>query len=256
MGELKRNKKNERVGQIYKNIEGYNAICIDYKERNDIYVQFLDEHKQIIHTTWAYFTKGKFHNPYAITLYNKGSIGNVSAKGENHKAYATWRDMINRCYRRKHPRYKDCSICDEWLCFENFLQWYKKNYYEIPNERTELDKDILYKGNKIYSPQTCIFVPSSINKLIIKSNKTRGKFPIGVSRYNSRNDCFISKCSVNGKPIKLGIFDTPEKAFLCYKNFKENYIKEYILNYKDIIPNKIYEKIYDTLYNYKVEITD
>ena len=58
----------------------------------------------------------------------------------------------------------------------------------------------------------------------------------------------------NGKRIrhKIGRFDTPEEAFYAYKQFKENYIKEVADEYKDSIPQKLYE----AMYRYEVEIDD
>ena len=253
MGELKRNKNKERIGKIYCNKEGYNAICIKYNDRNDIYIQFLDKYKCVIHTKWTNFKNGNFHNPYAITLYNKGYIGNVNTTGKNYTAYKVWADMLRRCYTTKYSTYKNCRVCDEWLCFEHFLKWFNENYYEIENETINLDKDILYKNNKIYSPQTCIFVPQSINKLLIKSNKSRGTLPIGVRKMGNK---YQARCSINNKAKVLGIFNTIAEAFLCYKTFKENYIKEYINIYKYKIPINVYNQLYNAIYNYKVEITD
>lgn len=252
MGELKRNKRKERIGQIFTNNEGCQAVCIDYKERNDIYVQFLDDNKQIIHTTWSYFKKGNFHNPYIPTVYNVGSIGNINPK-DHYEAYKVWRDMLSRCYKDKQPTYKDCYVCDEWLCFENFEKWFSQNYYKIENKEINLDKDILYKNNKIYSPKTCIFVPQDINKLILKSNKSRGNLPIGVRIMGKK---YQSRCSINNRAKVLGTFDTINEAFICYKNFKENYIKEYVQKYKCIIPKETYNKLYKAICNYEVEITD
>ena len=112
------------------------------------------------------------------------TVGNTTTtiKGKDKKSYQCWSNMLKRCYNKnvhnKQPTYKDCSVCNEWLCYANFEKWYDENYYEIEGERTELDKDILFKGNKVYSPITCIFVPQRINTLFTKSNR---KFGINVS---------------------------------------------------------------------------
>lgn len=86
--------------------------------------------------------------------------------------------MLNRCCSGKlHKRestYINCKVCDEWLNFQNFSEWFKNNYYEVEGQRMELDKDILNKGNKIYSPNTCIFVPHNINNLFTKMIKLEG----------------------------------------------------------------------------------
>ena len=119
----------------------------------------------------------------------------------------------------------------------------------------DLDKDILVKGNKIYSPETCMFVPQNINKLFTKSNKIRGKYPIGVY-FNKNANKFKAQCRIfyNGKTQQesLGLYNTIEDAFNAYKQFKEANIKQMADEYKGKIPDKLYEAMYD----YKVEITD
>lgn len=47
-------------------------------------------------------------------------------------------------------------------------------------------------------------------------------------------------------------FDTLEEAFYSYKNFKERYIKQVANEYKDKIP----QKVYDAMYRYEIKITD
>ena len=167
--------------------------------------------------------------------------------------------MLKRCYsdecQKKHPTYKDCTVCEEWHNYSDFKEWFDNNYYEIEGERMALDKDILVKGNKIYSPNTCVFVPQNINTLFIKSNKTRGKYPIGVYFRKDKNK-YQAQCRIvyNGKTQQefLGLYNTIEDAFKVYKQFKENCIKQVADEYKDKIPNNLYK----AMYNYKVEITD
>lgn len=124
--------------------------------------------------------------------------------------------------------------------------------YEINGETMYLDKDILVKENKIYSPETCVFVPQNINKLFTKRQNDRGKYPIGVSFDKKLNE-FRSYCSYgNGNIEYLNLFNTPEEAFQVYKEFKENYIKQIADEYKDKIPKKLYE----AMYAWKVDIDD
>ena len=113
----------------------------------------------------------------------------------------------------------------------------------------QLDKDILNKGNKIYSPNSCIFVPTRINQLFAKADALRGDFPIGVSRSGNK---FRTRLHILNGEKYLGTFNTPEEAFYAYKTFKEQYIKEVAEEYKDKIPQKLYE----AMYKYEVEITD
>ena len=113
-----------------------------------------------------------------------------------------------------------------------------------------LDKDILIKGNKIYSPDTCIFVPQNINLLFVKCDSTRGEYPIGVS-YNKSRKKFRSRCRVNGKEVVIGYYDTTEEAFLAYKEFKEHYIKQIADEYINLIPSTLYQAMitYEINYN-------
>ena len=134
-------------------------------------------------------------------------------------------------------------------------EWIEENYYEIPGEQMCLDKDILCKGNKVYSGETCIFVPQRINKLFTKSDRSRGKDPIGVTPRESGNyQVFCNKGY--GKNVCLGTYSTEEEAFQVYKQYKEKVIKEVIDSYKGKIPEPHYSRLKTAMYNYEVEIYD
>lgn len=167
-----------------------------------------------------------------------------------------WVGLLRRCYsdklKEKHPTYQNCTVCEEWHNYQVFAKWYEDNYYNIEGQRMELDKDILYKGNKIYSPETCVFVPRIINTVILNRQRDRGKYPVGVT-YSKRQNMFLARCSDGfGQMTCIGRFSDPINAFNAYKNYKENFIKHIADEYKEAIPNKLYE----AMYRYKVEITD
>ena len=134
-------------------------------------------------------------------------------------------------------------------------EWIDKNYYEVSGEQMCLDKDVLCKGNKIYSRKTCIFVPKRINNLFTKKDNDRGDCPIGVTPRASGN--YQVFCSNGyGKLINLGTYTTKEEAFQIYKEYKEKVIKEVIDSYEGRIPEPFYSKLKTAMYNYKVEIDD
>lgn len=235
-------------------------ILIEYRNANDIDVYFPEYNWTFEHAKYNNFKNGEIKCPYEPRVYGVGHIGEgrykIRENGKITKCYEMWRSMLRRCYvkdyQEKHPTYIGCKVCNEWHNFQNFAEWYYENYYIIDNERMELDKDILVKGNKIYSPETCEIVPKNINLLIVKSNNLRGKYPIGVS-YDKRLNKFKSYCNdSNGKHIYLGIYDSPEEAFYSYKIFKEKIIKDVAEKYKTFIPKRLYKALCD----YKVEITD
>jgi hypothetical protein len=198
---------------------------------------------------YGHVVRGSVKNPYYRSVFNIGFIGVGVYNIKIHKAYPIWRSMLDRGYgskfKIKHPTYKIVSVCEEWHNFQNFAKWFDDN--NINN--FELDKDILFKGNKTYSPETCCFVPHNINSLIVKSDSIRGIYPIGVSKKRSR---FKAQIKINSRQIPLGTFDTPQEAFQAYKTAKEAYIKEVADKWKPLIADNVYQ----ALINYKVEITD
>lgn len=165
------------------------------------------------------------------------------------KSYNLWKCMIKRCYdgAERYSAYKDCSVCDEWLIFSNFKEWYDANYIE----GYALDKDILFKDNRTYSPQTCCFVPKRINSLILRNKKHRGYLPIGV--YYSGYSYSYTLAKRDAQESRSG-YSTPEAAFQAYKTAKEAYIKEVAQEYYN--RGEITKKVYDALMRYEVEITD
>lgn len=247
-----------RIGEITTNNQNLKMIIIKYNNANDVDIKFEDGHI-IKNVKYCHFKNGCIKNPYNPEVCGVGYIGDgeykVIKNGKITKTYATWRHMLQRCYdskfQEKHPSYKGCTVCNEWLNFQNFAKWYEKNYYEIDDKKMCLDKDILVKGNKVYSPETCVFVPDDINSLFTKRNVDRGKFPIGVSFHKSSNK-YIVNCNINGKLKNLGYFKTTVDAFNKYKEAKEKEIKRVADKYKYKIP----EKLYNALYSYKVEIDD
>lgn len=176
------------------------------------------------------------------------------SSGRVQRAYSLWSGILSRCFdesvKEKHPTYKDCTISNEWLYFSNFLKW-SDNPINGYIDGHQLDKDILIKGNKVYSSDTCCFVPRELNTLLTKSNATRGAYPIGVSKRGKR---FSARLSLNSKSKKLGMFDTQEEAFCAYREAKEAHIQEMATQYFN--EGKITSKVYNALMNYKVEITD
>lgn len=171
----------------------------------------------------------------------------IKRNGRHIQSYHIWQEMLSRCYTKrkgyKGATYDDCYVCQEWFYFSKFKEWFDEHYVE----GWDLDKDILVKGNKIYSPNTCCFVPTSIN-VIVKGTQFH-KTPCGVRPYKGGYKCEITK---RGKNYAFYKFRTPEDAFLKYKTERENYIHELGEEYKD----KLEPRVYDALMNYKIEITD
>lgn len=228
---------------------------IGFRKKSDIDVEFQDKNKHIVHnTTYTNFIKGQISNPYDITVYGVGyiGIGNYLTKINRRTTddYHKWCDMLRRCYfenaKERFPAYyKICSVCEEWLCFQNFAKWYDENKYDVKG-RLHLDKDILVPGNKIYSPKTCMLVPQRINMLFMTHRPNKYGLPEGISIYN------INKYSASYQGKALGIFDTLIEACTIYIAKKEEVLKQVADEYKDMVPPHVYE----ALYQYKINIDD
>lgn len=166
----------DRTGELRINRQGVNMWILKYINSNNIIIQF--ESGYVTKDKYVNFTDGNVRDPYIPTVYGHGYIGYGKHKtvenGKHTRMYKIWTSMLQRCYSGKDyvSTYNDCTVCKAWLNFQNFAQWYEENYYEIEGQRMHLDKDILYQGNKIYSPHTCVFVPQNINLMFRKNVHT------------------------------------------------------------------------------------
>lgn len=248
------NNKEKFIGQTSYSKYGSIMVIIDYINCNNCTILF-PQYNWETNRSYKAFINGNIICPYEKSVYNVGYKGEgpFDSSEKYIDIYRHWQKIIKRCYDSKElervPAYIDCSVNDYWHCYQNYAYWHIENYYEIPGQIMELDKDILFKGNKEYSPDTCCFVPHDINCLLLKSNKARGKYPIGVSKRKNRYYAQINK---NGKRTHIGSYLTPEEAFFAYKEAKENQIKEIADKYIDYLPNNVY----NALYAYEVEIDD
>ena len=249
-----RKPKNSYIGKKYLNNKGNEFEIINIIKINNCTkyeIKFLDEYGYTKICDLKEIKNGNIQNPYYKNIANVGYIGVGEYRANNSNIYSVWSKMIKRCYDTKNRDYhqyggKGCIVCEEWHNFQNFAKWYEDNYYIIEGRNMNLDKDILIKNNKIYSPNSCIIVPNNINKLFTKNNKNRGNLPIGVTKKGDKYIAYLHSAKYSKS------FDTLEEAFYSYKQIKEDYIKQIADEYKDKIP----KKLYDAMYKWEVEITD
>ena len=255
--------KIDKTGMEGVNNFGSKMIITNYRNYKDIDVYFPEYNWVAKNKQYEHFKKGEIKCVYEPRTFGVGYLGEGKYKtrenGKKTKCYKVWQSMLQRCYdskyKEKYPTYNACEVYESWHNFQNFAHWYENNYYEIEDEVMCLDKDILFKGNKIYSPETCVFVPKNINILFTKRNKSRGNLPIGVC-YHKQNRTYISACNFGDGQKYLGCYNTPQEAFEVYKQYKEKLIKEVIDSYEGIIPEPHYSKLKKAMYNYRVEISD
>lgn len=236
---------------------------IDYMDCMHIVVEFQDEYSARIHTSYRHFKNGNVKNPYSPSVYGVGMIGSKYPCSINKRAtkeYVLWQNILYRCYSKeyksKQPTYKDVICCNEWLLYENLYEWVhnQPNFNKWSNnESWAIDKDILLKGNKIYSPNFCLLVPQRINNLFTKQDCKRNGLPIGVSMHNGKFRARLNNVLL-GKLETIGLYSNQEEAFMAYKKHKESLIKE--VAQIEFDAGNITKECYNAMMAYEVEITD
>ena len=179
----------------------------------------------------------------------------ANVDGKNVKEYDLWQDMLKRCFSEKYqthqPTYKGCNVSDNFLNYRYFYDWCQEQIgfgkVDEKGRYWQLDKDLLFVGNKTYSETTCVFVPQEINSFFTDSGNARGEYPVGVY-FHKASGKFQARCAVNGKRQHLGYFNTPEEAFAVYKPFKENLCKQLALKWKD----EIDERLFNAMMNWQI----
>ena len=248
----------KRLGEENINHQGCLMKIVKYNKATDIFVEFQDQYKTVVHTQYSNFKQGNVRNIFYPNVYGVGITGNKYSTRT--KEYKLWINMMARCFDKKekdkHPTYQNATCCEEWLYYPNFYEWLhsQENFEKWLNGyRWNVDKDILVKRNKIYSPETCCLVPQNVNTLFVKKDENRGVLPIGVTICN---DGFKARCQnpITKQRDDLGNYSTPTQAFLVYKNHKENLIKE--VAQLEFNNGNITEACYNAMMNYVVEITD
>ena len=255
--------KADRLGEEKLNHQGCLMKIISYNKVSDIVVEFQDKYKTKVHTEYGNFLSGGVKNPYCPSVFEIGVIGTkypLKVDGKQTKEYQVWKAMLQRCYDEKYKKrystYKSIICCNEWLLFENFYEWLheQENFDKwIVSERWAIDKDILIKRNKLYSPETCCLVPQSVNTIFTKHNLDRGNLPIGVTKHGK---VFQTRCQnpILNKSICLGNYSTINEAFQAYKAYKEDIIKQVAeIEYQN---GNITKQCYEAMMNYIVEIDD
>ena len=235
------------------------VLVLEYNGALSVDVKFID-------TGYTTTTRVEDLNNGTIKDYLKPSVFGVGilgapnkTKGGLSKEYTIWCRVLERCYdgkrHKNYQTYEQCTVSDNFRHFLYFEEWCEAQVgfssKDGKGKPFALDKDILLKGNKIYSEDTCCFVPQEVNSLFVKSNARRGECLVGVTYRKDRKKYKAGMNNTEGSSF-IGHFDTELEAFQAYKQAKESKVKEVAELYKDRIDPRVYE----ALMNYVVEITD
>ena len=249
-------KKAEYEGKVFKTNNYGDVVVLEYNNTRDVTIKFLNT-GNIHKTGTTEIKKGEIRDNEAFPRYMVGvmDIPNELRRGQQiPREYSIWNGVRQRCYneniRHLNPSYQEVEMSENFKRYSYFKEWCNKQI-GFDQDGWHLDKDILSKDNKVYSEDTCCFVPPEINSLITKANRIRGKYPIGIYE-DKQAGKFKVRISVEGKQKHIGRYYCEKEAFNAYKQAKEAYIKEVANRWKGQIDPKVYE----ALMNWNVEITD
>jgi hypothetical protein len=251
-------KRKVTVGSIWdsKNCGPFEVISIHHHDI--VLVRFLSTGYKT-KTRTCHVRSGNVRDKYFRSVFGIGFIGDGPFKskdsGKVTMEYRAWKAMLSRCYDKKtqenHPTYIGCTVSEEWHNFQSFAKWFHENY---PHDRLnyDLDKDMKKIGNKVYSPDWCMFISMVSNRFITDCSASRGEFMIGVSFIGQRG-LFKSCCRnpLTGKQDYLGVYTSEIEAHLAWRERKSELayelamtqdreeVKQALLNWKEALDNKL-----------------
>ena len=235
-------------GMIFPTKQNGDLEVLEYVSAKEVVIRFIGT---------GYTTKCAMVNILSGTVKDrlKPSVYGVGVVGEKYplengkqsKEYNVWVRMLDRCYSTHVGRtYKGCSVSENFKYYPYFKDWcYNQVGFGIAG--FALDKDILSKGNKTYSEDTCCFVPQEINNLFTNKKVKSNSIKTGVL-FNERTKRYCVGFSKGNKTKHLGYYDNEQEASLAYTEAKEAYIKEVAEKWK----NKIDPRVYEALMNWTI----
>lgn len=229
---------------------------IEYINNKDVTIKFINTGYIASSQQLKAIFDGRVRDKLVPYLYGVGVIGEgvCSSEGIALREYTMWSDMLRRCYcekfKQKYLTYTNCETSNNFKNFPFFKSWCNEQI-GFNNDGWQLDKDILIKGNKVYSEDLCVFVPQEINTFFTKRDLKRGEYLVGVS-YNKRDRKFVVNLSFEGSKIIHKGFDTELEAFLAYKTEKALCAKKLANKWS----NEIDPRVYEAMMNYEVSADD
>lgn len=234
------------VGKTFSTANYGNIEIINYQNSDNVEIKFVDT-GYITTVTMQRLINGSVKDKLSPSVFNVGIVGYrypITINGRLVLEYNLWRSMLARCYNAnfhiKNHSYKGCSVSENFKSYEYFYEWCHR---QIGFGKTgwHLDKDLLFKGNKVYSEDTCVFLPSEINGALIHNENSNRSLPTSVVMNTSNN--FYSRFSINGFTQYIGTFDTPEEAFLAYKQAKEQYLQHLAYKYEESLDPRAFNAL-------------
>lgn len=232
-----------KEGEKYQTKFNGEFIVIKRYRNDKVLIKFADEFGFETITRESHIREGNIKNPYYPRVFGVGytGVGIYSHKTHEH-IYKMWNRMLERCYSKtsqtNKPTYIGCNVCKEWHCLQDFAKWFVEQ--EDCEKGYELDKDLLVKGNKLYSPETCVLLPRKVN-LMLTAAASNNK--LGIVGVIERCGKYSASVYIDGKIKCLGTYDTSKEASLAYAKEKEAYVRKVALSIKSEISQRAFDAL-------------
>mgnify|MGYP003414669990 FL=1 len=249
---MRKSSKQLYLGAEFETYRCGKCTIIEYENCDNVVVKF-NSPEAVVKCSVNNLKAGSVLNPFCTTVVGTGYLG-VGKFNSKDAAYKTWEKMLKRCYDEKYLNkyvtYKGVTVCEEWLNFQNFAEWcqHQNGFGELDNKGKifQLDKDILAKETKEYSPETCCFVPQEINILFLSANKDVGCYPRGV-RFDTQKNRYVTRLRSVGEKPKLCYYTNLEEALLSYKTNKQVYFKNIAAKWSGRIDVRVHDILMNRL---------
>lgn len=145
--------------------------------------------------------------------------------------YVKWKSILVRCYSSKYQSdvnsiYYGHTIAEEWKRFSKFKAWMENQDWIDRN----INNNLIVPGAKVYSEETCMFVPSEVGFLFNTGSKHNNevssqKNKQGVT-YSKQLGKYKASITKYGRAVHVGYYNSSDSAHEAYKISKGHYIIE------------------------------
>ena len=241
--------KEKYEGKVFRTVNYGDLLILEYRKSNEILVEFLNTKTKVIASINS-IMEGKVKDRFAPSVFGVGVVGNdaVVKDGRVLKEYVRWQAMLERCYnennRDKRQAYEGCTVSENFKYFPYFKEWYNAQVgHNIKG--WDLDKDILSNGGKVYSEDTCVFIPFEINRCISdKAFSNKNDLPSGVKEHGGDGLKYYSASIYEfGESRYIGNYDTILEAKNAYCAERIKHIHKLAEKWKDQIDPRAYEAL-------------
>lgn len=232
---------NKYIGKEFDTNQSGKCFVINYKSGKEVTVMFYDGY--YVTTQMSNVRKGTVKNPFSKSARFHGfGVTDVPAmvSGSRNKYARLWESMITRVLSGRDKAYSNVEIQEDWALLSNFLRDISefKGYDKVLSDKWVLDKDILSLGNKIYSKDTCCFVPRELNAFMINYNKPKGDYAIGV-HFCNREKKYVAQAYKDAKQRFLGYYDSEQEAHKVYMKSKQDQLTEILNKYGEELDTRV-----------------